>query len=298
MNNNYNNFENKSISIKEILKKYITRNNCRSISSNNSLTVYENNSLCFEKGKLIVLASRPSIGKTVLALNWMYDFAANQNKPVGFITSGIPDSEYLILRLLALESKISPTKLKIGLLDKKEINQIKNANTKLSNLPIFLSDIPNAKFEDIETAASEMVNKKKIEILFIDGFDYLYEITVSKNICSDAIWAEQMEPYYDEIYFMMENLKTLSNNIQIPIVLLVPIKRDAYGEEPTIKSFEDKLIIPRIADKVIFLHRDRKNNTDEWQDAKLIIAKSEKGTCGDILIKFCCRTGEFIYDEK
>ena len=50
----------------------------------------------------------------------------------------------------------------------------------------------------------------------------------------------------------MENLKTLANKLKLPIVLLVPIKQNAYGKEPTLKSFEDKLIIPKIADKVIF----------------------------------------------
>ncbi len=136
------------------------------------------------------------------------------------------------------------------------------------------------------------------EILFIDGFEYLYEIAVSKSFCNNAQWAEQMAPYYDEIYFMMGNLKTLANKLQIPIILLVPIKQDSFWDEPTIKSFEDKLIIPKIADKVIFLHRDRVKDIDKWKTAKLIVAKNEHGTGGNMLIKFYCRTGEFKYDEK
>ena len=96
----------------------------------------------------------------------------------------------------------------------------------------------------------------------------------------------------------MENLKGFANKLQIPIVLLVPIKQDAYGDEATIKSFEDKLIIPRIADKVIFLHRERINNDGEWQDAKLIVAKNSNGPCGDVIIRFYCKTVEFKYDEK
>lgn len=283
----------------KLLYKFLSsRKKYKNTPPKDSLIIYDNKQLCFEKGELIVLASRPSIGKTALALNWMYDFAANQNKPVGFITSGIPDSESLTMRILALASKINPAKLRCGLLNKNDTEQIEKAASKLSNLPIFISDIPNARFVDIETAANEMISKDNIEILFIDGFDYIYEIVVSRSFCENAQWAEQMEPYYNEIYFLMENIKTLAKKLQIPIVLLVPVKRDAYGDEPTIKSFEDKLIIPRIADKVIFLHRERINNDGEWQDAKLIVAKNSNGPCGDVIIRFCCKTGEFKYDEK
>ena len=76
------------------------------------------------------------------------------------------------------------------------------------------------------------------------------------------------------------------------------IKQNAYGKEPTLKSFEDNLIIPRTADTVIFLHRNRLKDADKWQTAKLIVAKDEHGTGGDMLIRFCCRTGEIIYDDK
>ena len=283
----------------KLLYKFLSsRKKYKNTPPKDSLIIYDNKQLCFEKGELIVLASRPSIGKTALALNWMYDFSSNQNKPVGFITSGIPDSEALTMRILALASKINPAKLRCGLLNKNDTEQIEKAASKLSNLSIFISDIPNVKFEDVETVAAEMMRKNKIEILFIDGFDYLYEIAVSKSFCENAQWAEQMEPYYNEIYFMMENLKSFANKLQIPIVLLVPIKQDAYGDEPTIKSFEDKLIIPRIADKVIFLHRERINNDGEWQDAKLIVAKNSNGPCGDVIIRFYCKTVEFKYDEK
>ena len=159
----------------KLLYKFLSsRKKYKNTPPKDSLIIYDNKQLCFEKGELIVLASRPSIGKTALALNWMYDFAANQNKPVGLITSGIPDSQSLILHLLALESKISPAKLRTGLLNENDTELIANATTKLCNLPIFLGDIPNAKFEDIETTATEMLNKEKIEILFIDGFVYFY----------------------------------------------------------------------------------------------------------------------------
>ena len=138
----------------EMEKKY------RYQPSKDCLTIYKKHSLYFEKGELIVLASRPSIGKTVLALNWGLDFALKQKKAVGFITSGIPNSEYLTLRLLSLESKISPVKIRNCMLAKNDIKLLQKASSKLFDLPIFISDIPNAKFEDIENISTEMVNKK------------------------------------------------------------------------------------------------------------------------------------------
>lgn len=289
---------NKYSSINQLLEIPLSKLEKWSSSPKNCLNPYKCKYLNLKRGELTILASGLSVEKTVLALNWIRDFAARQNKPIGYISSGIPDSEYVVLRLLSLESKVNHIKIRNDYLKESDIRQIEDACSKLSELPFFIRDIPNAKYRDIECIATEMVRKNKIEILFIDGFDYLYEIAVSKSFCKNAQWAEQMEPYYNEIYIMMENLKGLANKLQIPIVLLVPVKQDAYGDEPTIKSFEDKLIIPRIANKVIFLHRERINIDDEWQDAKLIVAKNSNGPCGDVIIRFCCKTGEFKYDEK
>ena len=73
------------------------------------------------------------------------------------------------------------------------------------------------------------------------------------------------------------------------------IKQNAYGKEPTLKSFEDKLIIPKIADKVIFLHRDRVKDAVEFQSAKLIVAKNVKGFCGNVDLEYNFINGIFRY---
>ncbi len=143
-----------------------------------------------------------------------------------------------------------------------------------------------------------MVSKNRIEILFIDGFDYIYEIAVSKNICEGPVFAENMKPYYDEINFMMERLKNLANDLKIPIVLLVSIKRDVYGSIQPIQSFEDKLIIPKIADKVIFLHRERDNEPSKWQNAELIIAKDFHNPHSSVNLEFNIATGKFRCPKK
>ena len=292
-------FTKKTYALNEFLLANTNKLTRKNVLDNSCLNLYNNPYLCFNKSELIVLASRPSIGKTTLAINWGLDFAANQNTPVGIVTSGIPDAESLTLRLLALESKISPSKLRRNLLNENETEQIENATLKLSNLPIFISDLPNAKFEDIETAATEMVSKNNVKIIFVDGVEYLYEIVVSKSLCEDAQCAEQMKLYYDEIYSMLENFKNLACTLQIPVVLLVPIKRDIHGCEPNIYSFEDKLIIPKIADKVIMLHRERYKHSDKWAPAKLIMLNDldnlELGN--NVELEFNNMTCEFRYKD-
>mgnify|MGYP004480696599 CR=1 FL=1 len=269
------------------------------VKKKNCLNLYNNQHLNFYKKELTVLASRPSMGKTALALNWTREFAANQNKSVGFISAGIPDSETLFLRLLSLESKIYPTKIRRGFLSVNDLEKIQNACKKLYNLPIFISDIPNSKFEDIESIATDMVNKNKIEILFIDGFDYIYEIAVSKKLfCEGAIMAENLEPYYNEINFMMDNFKYLASELKIPIVLLLSVKPNVYGSTPTIASFEDKLAIPKIADKVIFLHRERDNYPSKWHNAEVIIAKDSHNPSGHVNLEFNMGTGKFRCQKK
>lgn len=269
------------------------------VEKKNCLNLYNNPYLNFYKKELTILASRPSMGKTALALNWTREFAANQNKPVGFISAGIPDSETLFLRLLSLESKITHSRITRGLLSVNDFKKIENACKKLYNLPIFISDIPNSKLEDIETIATDMVNKNKIEILFIDGFDYIYEIVVSKKLfCEGALMAENTEPYYDEINFIMDGFKYLAKELEIPIVLLFSVTPDVYENESTIASFEDKLAIPKIADKVIFLHRERDNYPSKWQNAELIIAKDSHNPSGHVNLEFNMGTGKFRYQKK
>ncbi len=265
----------------------LSKSSCSKDEKNDCLNLYNNQYLNFYKEELTILAAGPSQGKTALALNWARDFAATQKKPVGFISSGIPDSESLFLRLLSLESKIPLAKIRKCLLSINDFEKIQNACKKLYDLPIFISDIPNSKFEDIESIATDMVSKNKIEILFIDGFDYIYEIVVSKKLfCEGALMAENLEPYYDEINFMMDRFKYLASKLKIPVVFLIPIKRDSYDTSPGIQSFEDKLIIPRIADKVIFLDRNRSIDEYNWEAATLIIAKNSHNFCGDIHLEF------------
>lgn len=269
------------------------------VEKKNCLNLYNNPYLNFYKKELTILASRASMGKTALALNWTREFAANQNKPVGFISAGIPDSETLFLRLLSLESKIYPTKIRRGFLSLNDLKKIKNACKKLYNLPIFISDIPNSKFKDIETIANNMVSKNKIEILFIDGFDYIYEIVVSKKLfCEGALMAENTEPYYDEINFIMDGFKYLAKELKIPIVLLFSVTPDVYENASTIASFEDKLAIPKIADKVIFLHRERDKDSAKWHNAEVIIAKDSHNPSGFVNLEFNMGTGKFRYQKK
>ncbi len=283
----------------ELIIDKLSKSSCSKDEKNDCLNLYNNQYLNFYKEELTILAAGPSQGKTALALNWARDFAATQKKPVGFISSGIPDSENLSLRLLSLEFKIPLAKIRKGLLSINDFEKMQNACKKLYNLPIFISDIPNSKFEDIESIATDMVSKNKIEILFIDGFDYIYEIAVSKKLfCEGALMAENLEPYYDEINFMIDNFKYLASKLKIPVVLLIPIKRDSYDTFPDIQSFEDKLIIPRIADKVIFLHRERDNYPSKWQNAELIIAKDSLNPGGHVNLEFNIGTGKFRYPKK
>lgn len=269
------------------------------VEKKNCLNLYNNHHLNFYKKELTVLASWPSIGKTALALNWAQDFAGNQNKSVGFISAGIPDSETLFLRLLSLESKITHSRITRGLLSVNDFKKIENACKKLYNLPIFISDIPNSKFKNIETIANNMVSKNKIEILFIDGFDYIYEIVVSKKLfCEGALMAENTEPYYDEINFIMDGFKYLAKELEIPIVLLFSVTPDVYENESTIASFEDKLAIPKIADKVIFLHRERDKDSAKWHNAEVIIAKDSHNPSGFVNLEFNRGTGKFRYQKK
>lgn len=112
----------------------LSKSSCSKDEKKNCLNLYNNQYLNFYKEELTILAAGPSQGKTALALNWTRDLAINQKKTVGFISSEIPDSETLFLRLLSLESKIPLVKIRKCLLSVNDLEKIQNACKKLYDL--------------------------------------------------------------------------------------------------------------------------------------------------------------------
>lgn len=226
----------------------------------------------FQNSELIVIGARPSIGKTALALSMMEFISVDKAIPCGFFSL---EMSYLSIgqRLLSQRSKISGNQLKSGFtLQIKDFQRLQDAAAKYFTAPLYIIDTPNMQLLDIRAMARRLVAKHGVKIIFID---YIGLITTE----------DPTAPVYEQVSEVTKSLKALARELDIPIVALCQVSRDAEGEEPNLAQLRGSGSVEQDSDVVIFIHRDRKCE-DPVKPAKLIIAKQRNGSTGAIELQF------------
>lgn len=284
MNNDIENFDMYK-DIKTLLPKVIENLEAKYKTDFNDETQYVATGfkdIYFKKGNLILLASRPSIGKTSLALNILLNMATKKKKAVGYITCGEFDETDITRKLLGFSSEIPMHKIKSANLKAKDIEKLKEKSGELWESPIFINDTPNPIFAEVEFAARLMVEQKKVEIIFIDSYEYLREVVDSDK---DEL------PYIHEK--LLEEYKQVARELNIPIIMLMSLPNPEDEYEPTIADFKENMIIPRTADVIYLLHRDRIKGDSKKGEATLITAKNINGLNKYMSLYFYPETGVY-----
>jgi len=225
----------------------------------------------FQNSELIIIGARPSIGKTALALSMMEYITIEKNIPCGFFSLEM-SYQSIGQRLLSQESRIPGGKLKSGLLQLKDFQKLQDAAGRCFKAPLFVIDTPNMKLIDLRAMARRLVANNGIKIIFID---YIGLITTE----------DSSAPVYEQVAEISKSLKALARELDIPIVALSQVSRDAEGEEPNLAQLRGSGSVEQDADVVIFIHRDRRCE-DPVQPAKLIVAKQRNGATGPVDIAF------------
>jgi replicative DNA helicase len=225
----------------------------------------------FQNSELIIIGARPSIGKTALALSMMEYITINQHIPCGFFSLEM-SYQSIGQRLLSQESNIPGLKLRSGMLKLSDFQRLQDAAGRCYKAPLFIVDTPNMKLIDLRAMARRMVANQGVKIIFID---YIGLITTE----------DPSAPVYEQVSEVTKSLKALSRELDIPIVALCQVSREAEGEEPNLAQLRGSGSVEQDADVVIFIHRDR-NKEDPVQDAKLIVAKQRNGSTGKVDIAF------------
>ena len=226
----------------------------------------------FQKSELIIIGARPSIGKTALALSIIQNIACEKRIPCGFFSLEMP-YESIGMRLLAQEARVPMAKIRSGMLKVDDVKKIQDAAGRWFEAPLYTVDTPNMKLIDVRAVARRMVKNQKVQIIFID---YIGLISVDDN----------KKEQWEQVSEISKSLKALARELQIPIVALCQVSRDAEGNEPTLAQLRGSGSIEQDADVVMFLHRDRLKDEVAAQDAKIILAKQRNGATGDINIMF------------
>ena len=169
-----------------------------------------------------------------------------------------------------------------GMLRKKDFDKITEAASRWYNAPLYTVDTPNMRLLDLRAMARRMVVNHDVKIIFID---YIGLITTENSAA----------PVYEQVSEISKSLKALARELEIPIVALCQVARDAEGKEPNLAQLRGSGSIEQDADVVMFIDRQRpKENSDAIQDAKILLAKQRNGPTGDIEILFIPTYSTFV----
>lgn len=226
----------------------------------------------FQKSELIIIGARPSIGKTALALSMMQHIALVEKIPCGFFSLEMP-YESIGMRILSQEAHVNMGKIRSGMLKIEDVKKIQDAAGRWFEAPLYTVDTPNMKLLDLRAMARRMVVNFGVKIIFID---YIGLISTENPSA----------PVYEQMAEVSKSLKALARELEIPVVVLCQVNREAEGDEPTLAQLRGSGSIEQDADVVMFLHRERLKEEKPVQEAKLILSKQRNGPTGDIKIMF------------
>jgi replicative DNA helicase len=231
----------------------------------------------FQRSELIIIGARPSVGKTALALTMAANISIKNHIPAAFFSLEMSDMQ-LMQRLISSEARIPSEKIRSGLLKLSDLQGLQDAAGTIYEAPLYIVDTPNMKLLDLRAMARRLRTLHGIEILFVD---YLTLIS-SEN---------PLVPRHEQIAEISRSLKSLARELNIPIVALSQVRRDAEGKKPGLADLRESGSIEQDADVVMFLHRERLTESREGErptvvDTELIVAKQRNGPIGTVDILF------------
>ncbi len=243
----------------------------------------------FQKSDLIILAARPSMGKTALALDIARQAATIHNIPVGIFSLEM-SSQQLVDRMLASESRVDAWKLRTGKLSMdEEFSKLRDALDKLSKAPIFIDDQPSNSIAKMRSVARRLKSEHSLGLIVVD---YLQLMTTAKNYDSMV----------NQVTEISRSLKSLARELEVPVIALSQLSRavEARGGKPRLSDLRDSGSIEQDADVVMFIHREDKynDNSEKPNIAEIMIEKHRNGPTGKIELYFDEKKATFLSVEK
>lgn len=242
----------------------------------------------FQGSDLIILAARPGMGKTALALNIARNAAVNANVPVAVFSLEM-SRQQLTTRMLCSESRTSSTKVRDGFFNDEEWEHLSNAMGVLTQTPIYIDDSSELSSLDIKTKARRMKREKGLGLIIID---YL-------QLMKPRVAMERRDL---EISEMSRSLKGLAKELNVPIIALSQLNRrleERSDKHPQLSDLRESGALEQDADLVIFIYRDEQYNKEEDNPergmAEIEIAKHRNGPSGKVKLVFL---GEYTRFEE
>ena len=217
----------------------------------------------FQKSDLIILAGRPSMGKTAFSLNLGYKIVEKYQIPLIIFTLEMPRQQ-VIYRFLSTISQINASRLKSGKMSSLEWKKLGSTMKKFSKLPIFIDDNPNLTLLDVRSKLRKIFNKKINNGIVI--IDYLQ--LMKSNF--------KLENRVQEISYITRNLKIIAKEFKIPIIVLSQLSRNVESrtnKRPMLSDLRESGCLEKQKKKVFFSSLVKKLFFESWNNSKIILKK-------------------------
>ena len=234
-----------------------------------------------QSSDMIILASRPSMGKTALTLCMARNAAVKGSTPVLYFSLEM-STQQLALRLLCAEARVNSHRLRTGNLSDFELDKLVNWTGKLSEAPLYIDDTPAISVMELRAKARRAKSEYNIGLIIVD---YLQLMTTSENFGS----REQ------EIANISRSLKALAKELDIPLIACAQLSRAVESrtdKRPQLSDLRESGSLEQDADVVMFLFRpevygivDEEGNTQEGE-AEIILGKQRNGPIGSVFLTF------------
>ena len=248
-----------------------------------------------QKGELIIVAARPSMGKTALAINIAQNAAINHNATVAVFSLEM-SKESLLRRMLASQAWVDQRKLQTGFLGREDQEKLQNALGQLVDSRIYIDDSAGISLAEMRAKARRL--KQNAHGLDLVVVDYLQLMTASVPSGGKRNYENRTQ----EVSAISRGLKALAKELQVPVIALSQLSRGSERRDdkrPLLSDLRESGSIEQDADVVAFIHREAYYNRDqemtqeEQAKSEIIVAKQRNGPTGTVYLNFVSRYTRF-----
>lgn len=240
----------------------------------------------FQRNDLIIVAARPSVGKTAFALNISQNVATRADENVAIFSLEM-GAEQLVMRMLCAEGNVDAQRLRTGQLEDEDWGKLSLAMSSLSQAGIYIDDTPGIRVNDIRAKCRRLKQEHGLGMIMID---YL-QLIQGTGRSSDNRQQEVSE--------ISRSLKSLARELEVPVIALSQLSRGVESRQdkrPMMSDIRESGAIEQDADIVAFLYRDDYYNkeTEDANTIEIIIAKQRNGPTGTVKLAFRKEFNKFV----
>lgn len=234
-------------------------------------------------GEMIIVAARPSVGKTSFAMNIAEHVALDLKQPVGVFSLEMT-ADSLILRMLCSRARVNLRNVRDGFLVERDFPKLTAAAGKLTNSPLFIDDTPGLSILQLRAKARRMKQQYDVQLFVIDYLQLLHSTS-----------RKSADNRQQEIAEISSGIKNLAKELNVPVIVLCQLNRDVEkrgaNAEPRLSDLRESGSLEQDADLVTLLYREQVDEEDNQSAAdaipvKLLVAKQRNGPTGPIDLTF------------